>query len=65
MNFEFDPKVREQMEMLQERTGAASVNEVIRHALSLYDIATKHADEGGDILFRDKEGKQSVSVKFL
>lgn len=31
--------------------------EILRRALHVYDLFTKHADEGGKIFFEDKKGE--------
>lgn len=42
--------VREQIERLQEETGAASMKEVVTRAVELFDIVVKAKQEGKEVL---------------
>ena len=41
------------LDQLQERTGAGSMTEVIRHALALYDLVSEEIGKGKEIIVRD------------
>ncbi len=56
LNLEFPPQIYEQMQAVQERSNAASLTEVLRRALALYDLITEHVGEGGDIVLVDRDG---------
>jgi len=44
------------MQRVQKRSNAASLTEVLRRALALYDLITEHVSEGGDIVLVDRAG---------
>jgi len=58
LNLEFPPQIYDQMQEVQRRSHAASLTEVLRRALALYDLVTEHTVDGGDIVLVDSEGKQ-------
>lgn len=43
-----------------EVTGAVSLTEVIRRALSLYDVVVEHTGEGGKVVFRHRDGEEET-----
>lgn len=49
LNLEFPPQIYEQMLAVQQRSNAASLTEVLRRSLALYDLITEHVGEGGEI----------------
>ncbi|MGA9780424.1 MAG: hypothetical protein ACLPRE_08590 [Limisphaerales bacterium] len=58
LNLEFPPQIYDQMQEVQHRSHAASLTEVLRRALALYDLVTEHTVDGGDIVLVDSKGKQ-------
>jgi len=60
LSLDVSPKVREQLTDLEARTEAGSITEVIRRALSLYDLVTEHQGEGGKLVFRHVDGEEEV-----
>jgi len=50
------PETRERLEHLQKRTGAASLEEVIRRALAYYDTLVRVEEEGGRVVVEPKKG---------
>jgi hypothetical protein len=44
------------MQEVQNRSHAASLTEVLRRALALYDLVTEHVTGGGEILLVDSSG---------
>jgi hypothetical protein len=46
----------ERLKRLEEKTEASSYSEVMKNALRVYDILLKKNEEGGKILFVDKNG---------
>ena len=58
LNLEFAPQIYDQMQEVQHRSHAASLTEVLRRALALYDLVTEHIIDGGDIVLVDNKGKQ-------
>jgi hypothetical protein len=43
-----------------QRSGAASLTEVIRHALALYDLVLEHNADNGKLVLRHKDGREEV-----
>lgn len=56
LNLEFPPQIYEQMQAVQLRSNAASLTEVLRRSLALYDLITEHVGAGGDIVLVDRDG---------
>ena len=56
LNLEFPPQIYEQMQVVQKRSNAASLTEVLRRSLALYDLITEHVGGGGDIVLVDRDG---------
>jgi hypothetical protein len=52
LNLELSREVHEQLQTLQHETGAASLTEVIRRALALYDVVVDHVADNGKVVFR-------------
>lgn len=57
LNLEFAPQIYDQMQEVQHRSHAASLTEVLRRSLALYDLVTEHIVDGGDIVLIDSKGK--------
>jgi hypothetical protein len=53
---EFPPQIYEQMQAVQQRSNAASLTEVLRRSLALYDLITEHVGGGGDIVLVGPDG---------
>ena len=63
LSLDVTPKVREQLDLLETRTEAGSITEVIRRALALYDLVIEHQSEGGKLIFQHADGsKESLRV---
>lgn len=60
LNLELPPRVRENLARLQDETESASIAEVIRRALALFDVVVEHSKDGGDIILRKKDGSEQV-----
>ena len=60
LSLDVSPKVREQLDHLEARTEAGSITEVVRRALSLYDLVTEHQVEGGKLVFRHADGDEEI-----
>jgi hypothetical protein len=45
------------MQIVQQRSHAASLTEMLRRAVALYDLITEHVTEGGEIILRNKKGE--------
>jgi hypothetical protein len=58
LNLEFAPQIYDQMQEVQQRSHAASLTEVLRRSLALYDLVTEHIVDGGDIVLMNRNGKQ-------
>ena len=44
------------MQLVQKRSNAASLTEVLRRSLALYDLITEHVGGAGDIVLVDRDG---------
>ena len=56
------PETKALVDSLQERTGAGSMTEVIRRALSLYDRVSRKMAEGKELILRTpKTGSADTS----
>jgi hypothetical protein len=60
LNLELARDVHEQLQKIQAGTGAASLTEVIRRALSLYDVVVEHTTDGGKVVFRFPDGEEET-----
>lgn len=58
LNLEFPPQIYDQMQEVQHRSHAASLTEVLRRSLALYDLITEHIVDGGDIVLVNSKGEQ-------
>lgn len=58
LNLEFPPQIYSQMQEVQQRSHAASLTEVLRRSLALYDLVTEHIVDGGDIVLVNRNGVQ-------
>jgi len=62
LSLDLDSKVKSQLEVLRSRSGAASLTEVIRRSLALYDVVTDHQTTGGSIVFKRSDGTEERLV---
>lgn len=60
LNLAVAPQTRERLEDLQERTAAASLEEVVRRSLAYYDALVRVEEEGGSVTVTDKAGKRQT-----
>ena len=56
LNLEIHPDVKARLDDLQDRTQAASLTEVIRRSLALYNLVVDLQEEGGRIIINRKDG---------
>ena len=56
-NLEYPAAIHEQMQIVQQRSHAASITRV-RRAVALYDLITEHISEGGQVILRDEKGDE-------
>jgi predicted transcriptional regulator len=61
MTLELPPKAREKLERLSRETDQ-SLSEVIRRALSLYDLMGAEAMAGNKLIIRGREGEREVLI---
>jgi hypothetical protein len=59
-NLDLPLQVDERLRLLQDRSDAASLSEVVRRALALYDMATEHIADGGKIILKNKDDTSEV-----
>ena len=60
LNLEFTPRVAESLERLIELSDSHSRTEVIRKALSLFDVALNHREKGGEFVLKHADGKEET-----
>lgn len=58
LNLELSERVRNRLDELQRISGAASVSEVIRRALALYDLATVERGRGTQLVLVHEDGRE-------
>lgn len=59
VQLDLPPTSMERLRVLREKTEAGNYAEVLRNALRLYEALVSEAEKGGDVLVRDKEGKET------
>ncbi len=64
LNLAVTPAVHEQMNALQEMSGAESTTELIRRALAAYDFILQSQNNGGTFVLKGADGKREA-VRFL
>ncbi len=47
LSLDLDPTAKAQLEQVQRRTRSGSMTDVIRRAVTLFDLVTEHSDQGG------------------
>jgi len=65
LNLEFSQKTKDQLELLRKRSDSATVTEVIRRAIALFDLYTEAREDGYDLVFRKADGSGEEVVKVL
>lgn len=58
LNLQVPQRVRDQLDELEQKSGATSITEVIRRSLAYYEILIDHINEDGEIIFRHKDGRE-------
>jgi hypothetical protein len=58
------PEVRGHLEALRDKTNAATLAEVIRRALALYEVLWTEHSEGGQIIIRKGDDEQQILPLF-
>jgi hypothetical protein len=64
-NLELTKGAKKQLDDLQSRTEAASITEVIRRALAVYDALEQHKSENWEIILRQKDKGVEKAVCLL
>lgn len=64
LNLDLSEATKSMMVALKDRTDAASLTEVVRRSISLYDAITAHSADGGKVIFEDCSG-QKTTLKIL
>jgi hypothetical protein len=60
LNLEYPSDVHQQMQIVQQRSHAASITEMLRRAVALYDLITEHISGGGHVILRNEKGKEET-----
>ena len=58
LNLELPDEVRERLEELQHQANAASLTEIVRRGLSLYDLLFTLQTGGGSLIIRQPDGSE-------
>lgn len=58
LSLDLDPKAKAQLELVQKRTSSSSMTDVIRRSVALFDLVTEHNEQGGILIFRNKDGTE-------
>lgn len=64
LNLAVAPQTRGRLEDLQERTGAASLEEVVRRSLAYYDALVR-VEEGGGRVFVESKGGSRQQLRLI
>jgi hypothetical protein len=62
LNLEMHEEVRQRLERLRDETHADTLAEVVRRALSLYDLLWKRQSEGGELIVRRGEVETQIEL---
>jgi methionyl-tRNA synthetase len=65
LNLEITSEVREQLEALQKQTGAASLTEVIRRALALYNCISDYTQSGWELVLQKPKTKETKTIQLI
>jgi hypothetical protein len=60
LNLDISPKVNENLNALKERTESASVAEVMRRAIALYDLITTSIEHDATVVLRHRDGREEI-----
>lgn len=60
LSLDVTQRIRALLDDLALRTEAHTITEVIRRALSLYDLVIEHQEEEGSLIFRHKDGTEET-----
>ncbi len=58
LNLEYPAAIHQQMQIVQQRSHAASITEMLRRAVALYDLITEHISAGGQVILRNEKGEE-------
>lgn len=60
LSLEVDQTVRECLDDLRAKSGAASITEATRKAFAVYHLFVEHQAKGGQMVLRYPDGKEEV-----
>ena len=58
LNLDISPQADKNLKELESRTESATVAEVIRRAIALYDLVTQHMQHDGEVILKSKDGSE-------
>ena len=58
LNLDYPSVIHQKMLIVQQRSHAASITEMLRRAVALYDLITEHISEGGEVILRNDKGDE-------
>lgn len=61
-SFKFNEFTLNKIDELKGKIGATSNTEVLRRAIDLYSIYIDHVSNGDELLFRNKNNKESIII---
>lgn len=60
LNLEIAKRVRDRLERLKHTSGADSLTEVIRRALTVYDVLLQVGEEGSKLVVHHRDGSKET-----
>ena len=61
MNLEMPPRIREKLQKLSDESGA-SLSEVVRRSLAVYELLWSETEAGGTIVVRNGKKEKEVVI---
>lgn len=58
LSLDLDVRAKDEIENLRRRTGSATITELIRRSVALYDVVEQHRAAGGSLIFRYPDGRE-------
>jgi len=58
LNLEFPEEVEGRLQILKQRSQSATITEVIRRSLALFNLYLNQTERGGAVIFRDSDGSE-------
>jgi len=62
LSLDLDAKSKDHLEALCEASGGATMTEVIKRSLALFELVQEHRRNGGALIFRHPDGREERLV---